>query len=57
MEHIALTMFLRVFTKTKKLKNLMKISRKKKVYTSDGINASDMITRVKNQDNQLQKQL
>jgi hypothetical protein len=36
MEHIAVTHFLKVFEK----------SEEKKVYTSDGTNASDLITRV-----------
>jgi hypothetical protein len=52
MEHIALTMFLRVFSKISEIEEIEKIEKseenikKKKVYTSEGINASDLITRV-----------
>jgi hypothetical protein len=42
MEHIAVTHFLKVFEKSEEK------FEEKKVYTSDGTNASDLITRVLN---------
>jgi hypothetical protein len=41
MEHIALTMFLGFFSKISEIEKIEKNIKKKKVYTSDGINASD----------------
>jgi hypothetical protein len=41
MAHIAATHFLKVFEKSEE-----KFEAKKKLYTSDGTNASDLITRV-----------